>query len=84
MRPKATVLGGAIHAHDVRWIESSRAARAFLTGLYLSRLSRGDDDPLHGVRANGTVYKRLGLVAGHRRSRLRMSLNVHASSFLNA
>ena len=75
--PNTTVLGGAIHAHDISWIESSRAARAFLTGLHFGGLSSRDHDPLHGVRANRTVNKRLGLEMGYRLLRLRASLNVH-------
>ena len=57
--------GGAIHAHDIRRVESSRATRAFLTGFNLSGLTCGDDDPFHGMRADGTVNKRLGLEMGN-------------------
>jgi hypothetical protein len=81
-------LSRPIHAHDVTRIECSRASRAFLTGFHLGGLSRRDHDPLHRMRADGTVNKCLSLVFGHRladwRPRLRASLNVHASSFLNA
>jgi hypothetical protein len=61
----ASVLGGAIHAHDVSRIESCRTSRAFLTGLYFGGLACGDDNPFHGVGADRTVNKSLGLEMGH-------------------
>ena len=74
----------AVHPHDISRIQSSRAPRALLTGLHLGCFGRGHHDSLHRVRADGTVNECLGLVLWDRLLSLGASLNVHASSFLNA
>jgi hypothetical protein len=84
----AVRLRSPIHAHNIRRVKSCRAPRAFLTGFHLGGFSRRNHNPFHGVRADGTVNKSLGLVLAHwlgdQRLRLSASLNVHDSSFFNA